>query len=300
MKVFVSHSSADKLIAEAFIDLLRASLPLSAKDIRCTSVDGYKLPAGTNSDEQLRQEVFEAKAFIALLSPQSIRSMYVMFELGARWGAKRYFAPVMVSGLTPSAIKAPLSAIHAVTGTSEGDVHQLIETLSERLEIESEKPAAYGKALKAFVTASNPDVNIRDGNEESSYEPLVLSKLVHPGLMTPAHNNCVIRGRLFNKSKQKGVIDKLQAYDRNGAHLIVTWSNRIDQYGNPENPCELIGIVDSEDIFVRQNNGEEIEYCKLEVYHSLSDGPLIGVFDEYEDWIDQQSNSAGPKNRDSD
>jgi len=37
---------------------LRAALPLSAKDIRCTSVDGYKLAAGTNSDEQLRQEVF--------------------------------------------------------------------------------------------------------------------------------------------------------------------------------------------------------------------------------------------------
>ena len=154
MKIFVSHSSADKSIAEAFVGLLRAALPLSAKDIRCTSVDGYKLPAGTNSDEQLRQEVFEAQAFLVLLSPVSIQSIYVMFELGARWGAKRYLAPVMVAGLTPSALKAPLSAIHAVAGTSEGDIHQLIETLSERLNIESEKPAAYAKALKEFVTAS--------------------------------------------------------------------------------------------------------------------------------------------------
>lgn len=154
MKIFVSHSSADKRIAEAFVGLLRAALPLSAKDIRCTSVDGYKLAAGTNSDEQLRREVFEAQAFLALLSPTSIQSIYVMFELGARWGAKRYLAPVMVAGLVPSALKAPLSAIHAVTGTSEGDLHQLIGTLSERLDVEAEKPAAYAKALKAFVTAS--------------------------------------------------------------------------------------------------------------------------------------------------
>jgi hypothetical protein len=154
MKIFVSHSSADKRIAEAFVDLLRVALPLSAKEIRCTSVDGYKLEAGTNSDEQLRQEVFEAQAFLALLSPASIQSIYVMFELGARWGANRYLAPVMVAGLTPSALKAPLSAIHAVTGTSEGDLHQLIDTLSERLDVVAEKPAAYAKALNAFVTAS--------------------------------------------------------------------------------------------------------------------------------------------------
>lgn len=154
MKIFVSHSSADKRIAEAFVSLLRSALPLAAKDIRCTSVDGYKLAAGTNSDEQLRQEVFEAQAFLALLSPISIQSIYVMFELGARWGAKRYLAPVMVAGLTPSALKAPLSAIHAVTGTSEGDLHQLIDTLSVRLDMEAEKPAAYAKALKTFVAAS--------------------------------------------------------------------------------------------------------------------------------------------------
>ena len=154
MKIFVSHSSADKRIAEAFVGLLRTALPLSAKDIRCTSVDGYKLAAGTNSDEQLRQEVFEADVFLALLSPTSIQSIYVMFELGARWGAKRYLAPVMVAGLTPSALKAPLSAIHAVTGTSDGDLHQLIDTLSERLVVDAEKPAVYAKALKVFVSAA--------------------------------------------------------------------------------------------------------------------------------------------------
>jgi len=154
MKIFVSHSSADKRIAEAFVNLLKAALPLSAKDIRCTSVDGYKLAAGTNSDEQLRQEVFEAQVFLALLSPTSIQSIYVMFELGARWGAKRYLAPVMVAGLTPSALKAPLSSIHAVTGTSEGDLHHLIGTLSERLDVDAENPAAYASALKVFVKAS--------------------------------------------------------------------------------------------------------------------------------------------------
>jgi len=154
MKVFVSHSSADKKIAQAFIEFLRAALPLTAKDIRCTSVDGYKLAAGTNSDEQLKQEVFDAQAFLALLSPKSMKSVYVLFELGARWGANRFLAPVMVSGLPPSALKAPLSAIHAVSGDSEGDLHQLIKDLSDLLGIEAEQPNAYLKALHSFIKIS--------------------------------------------------------------------------------------------------------------------------------------------------
>jgi hypothetical protein len=99
MKIFVSHSNSDKPTAEAFIHLVRAALNLSSKDIRCTSVEGYKLVAGADSNEQLREEVFGCDLFIALLSPTSMKSVYVMFELGARWGTKRHLAPIMIAGM---------------------------------------------------------------------------------------------------------------------------------------------------------------------------------------------------------
>jgi TIR domain len=166
----------------------------------------------------------------------------------------------------------------------EQNLEELLRHIYERPRLQ--KPAP-GQAPSLNDASS-------DGNEELSHETLVLSKLIHPGLLTPDHNNCVIEGHLFNKSKQKVVIDRVLAYDRNGKPLSVTWSNRIDPFGNPEKPCELIGIVDSEDIFVRQDNGEEIEYCKLEIFHSLSQEPLTGVFDEYGDWIGEQENSADP------
>lgn len=155
MKIFVSHSSADVDTAEALVDLIRSALNVSAKDIRCTSVDGYKLPAGADSNQQLRSEVFECQAFIALLSPASLSSIYVMFELGARWGANRYLAPVMIGGTTAGDLKAPLSAINSITGASDADMHQLVEDLAERLELAPEKPAAYGKALRAFTKSAS-------------------------------------------------------------------------------------------------------------------------------------------------
>lgn len=155
MKIFVSHSSSDAKAAEALVELIRSALNISAKDIRCTSVEGYKLPAGADSNQQLRSEVFECQAFIALLSPASMSSIYVMFELGARWGANRYLAPIMIGGVKGSDLKAPLSAIHAISGASESDIHQLIEDLAQRIELPPEKPAVYGKALRTFTKSAS-------------------------------------------------------------------------------------------------------------------------------------------------
>ena len=154
MKVFVSHSSVDKAVAEAFVELVRTALNLSSKDIRCTSVAGFKLPAGAHSNEQLRTEVFGCELFIALLSPASIKSVYVMFELGARWGTKRHLAPIMVAGTQPGDLKAPLSGIHSIDGTSESDLHQLLTEMGTELSLPVEGAATYIKALRAFVKAA--------------------------------------------------------------------------------------------------------------------------------------------------
>lgn len=161
MKVFISHSSADKAVAETFVDLLRVALDLAAKDIRCTSVEGFKLSAGSDANEQLRNEVFGCELFVALLSPASMKSIYVMFELGARWGSKGRLTPVMVCGTQPSDLKAPLSGMHAIDGTSESDVHQLLADMAARLSLIGEGPAVYGKALRKFIAASRSPTALR-------------------------------------------------------------------------------------------------------------------------------------------
>lgn len=154
IRVFISHSSTDKHIAESFVNLLRDALRLPANDIRCTSVANYKLPAGTQSDMQLRQEVHQAETFLALLSPTSIQSTYVMFELGARWGSERYFAPVRVAGLQTDALKPPLQGINAIDGTDDIEIHLLMSALSKKLYLPLERPENYATALNKFILAS--------------------------------------------------------------------------------------------------------------------------------------------------
>lgn len=85
IQVFLSHSASDAALAQSVADFLRAALNLAAGEIRCTSVPGYKLPGGAHTEEQLRREVRESGVLVGLLSAASLESLYVAFELGARW-----------------------------------------------------------------------------------------------------------------------------------------------------------------------------------------------------------------------
>jgi len=114
-------------------------------------------------------------------------------------------------------------------------------------------------------------------------DPLIVSKLSHPALRERDHRISVLGCTIFNKSRQKGVTTKVNAYDKRDNLMNITWSNKIDDFGNPINPCELIGIIDKESLFVRANDGKKIEFCKLEIIHSFSDTPLTVTFDEYAD-----------------
>ena len=101
MTIFISHSSQDARLAERLVKLLRLAFSLSDAEIRCTSVDGYRLAAGADTNDQLRREVRESRLFLALITPSSVRSSYVLFELGARWGIDRLCFPCLRAELTP-------------------------------------------------------------------------------------------------------------------------------------------------------------------------------------------------------
>lgn len=112
-------------------------------------------------------------------------------------------------------------------------------------------------------------------------DALIVSKLSHPDLRERAHRISVLGCTIFNKSGQRGAITKVNAYDKKNNLMHITWSSHIDDFGNPINPCELIGIIDKESLFIRGNDGKEIDFCKLEIFHSFSDSALTVTFDEY-------------------
>lgn len=122
-------------------------------------------------------------------------------------------------------------------------------------------------------------------NDLKTDERIVAGTPIHPDLGEHAHSDCVIQCTLFNKSKRKAYVNAVSVYDQQGTKIDVTWSDAIDHWGNVQNPCKLIGLVDACPLFIRKNDGEGISYARIAISHSFSDTPMDVVFDPVADWI---------------
>lgn len=155
IKVFISHSSNDAVLAKLLIDLLHAALRLPASQILCTSVPGYKLEGGAETNEHVRKKLLAAPVFIGLITEAGLNSAYVLFELGARWGRNRQLIPLLAPGIPAGALEAPISNINALSCSIAADLHQLVQQIADKLGIKLEPAASYSNALE-LVTAFPP------------------------------------------------------------------------------------------------------------------------------------------------
>lgn len=151
IRLFVSHAGEDTQLAQAVVELVRSALCLPADAIRCTSVDGFRLPGGADTDERLRAEVHESEAFIGIVSVAGLQSAYVLFELGARWGAGRHLIPVLAPGVPAAMLRGPLAGLNALRADSRAQVHQLLDELARRLNLQPQSAAAFEKQIAAVL-----------------------------------------------------------------------------------------------------------------------------------------------------
>ena len=150
--IFVSHSSKDAKIAKALVELLRAALNIPANRIRCTSVDGYRLRGGAHTDQELRRELTDAKVFVGLITRRSIQSTYVLFELGARWGAELALVPMLVTSTDQDLLRGPLGGFNALACDSRSQIHQFVDDVAVHLGVISGSAASYQDYIEEVVT----------------------------------------------------------------------------------------------------------------------------------------------------
>jgi hypothetical protein len=95
----------------------------------------------------LRSEVLDAKTFVALISPASLDSNFVLFELGARWVAQKPLIPLVVPTVSTSDLEAPLNSLNALVCDSRANLFQLVQELAKMLDVDLEPPATYAGAI---------------------------------------------------------------------------------------------------------------------------------------------------------
>ena len=153
LRVFISHSSKDVDLIRELVVLLEKALTLRSNEIRCTSLDGYRLPGGADVESQLRSEVKSASVLVGLLTPASLASHYVLFELGARWGAGLPLIPLVAASDDRSRLHGPITALNILDLSNASQTHQLLQELATQLGVALDSAASYNAQLDRLLAA---------------------------------------------------------------------------------------------------------------------------------------------------
>ena len=102
-QVFVSHSAADKDYARQLRNLLLSQQP--SLSIFTTS----ELSAGDDWKLKLKKAISDCDFFMVLLSPKSVESNWVLYELGVAWGLQKVIIPVVTNREIVSRLPVRLS-----------------------------------------------------------------------------------------------------------------------------------------------------------------------------------------------
>lgn len=132
-KIFISHRHKDQEIASALAEVVSIAFELKTTEIRCTSVQPYRLPFGKNTGERLREEIGKAQVVLGILAPDTAESTYVMFELGAAWSQRIYTCPLLSRGAEYNHIPGPIFDLAPARLWIESDCYQLIDNLEAEL-----------------------------------------------------------------------------------------------------------------------------------------------------------------------
>jgi hypothetical protein len=158
VRLFVSHSSKDQNLTAKLVEVLTLFLDLAPGELRCTSVPGFMLPAGSRTSDTLREEILGCDAVVGIVSERSVSSAYVLFELGAAWGLGRPTFPLVPEGLDLGSLPGPLKETHASRLTSASEIHQFLDDLVRATNLRAAAPNAARLADKiqdVVAAASN-------------------------------------------------------------------------------------------------------------------------------------------------
>jgi len=154
--IFISQAGSDANVAVALVNLLVAAFGFPKNAIRCTSVPGCRLTPGVDANVQLAHDIRVARVFIGLLTDASVESTYVLFELGARWGASGSMIPLLGPTADFKLLPAPIAPKHALRTTIRTDLQEMLSEIAKSLGATLRPAHEYEAELEALVAARVP------------------------------------------------------------------------------------------------------------------------------------------------
>lgn len=131
-KIFISHASADRKLA----DLLRDTLVLGgipSNRIFYSSSRATGIPSGSDVRAHLRTELQQAGLVIELVSSTFLTRPMCLLELGAAWALDKPTYPIVVPPLGRSQAAAKIGDVHMGQLGSPDEIDEVFDELYDRL-----------------------------------------------------------------------------------------------------------------------------------------------------------------------
>jgi hypothetical protein len=149
LDVFISHSHQDHLIAGTFVNFLNTAVGLEPKNIRCTSYLPTSLSAGGKIEEELRRDIKRCELFMPLITANTLKSEFVLFEIGAAWIQEKEIIPVVYGETSSLRLPSLLSGLHCTDISGLDGLVKLAEHLSKEFFYAKDRTSAEQKLVGA-------------------------------------------------------------------------------------------------------------------------------------------------------
>ena len=153
LKIFISHSENDVKIAEKLVNFLLSSLNINDDEIRCSSVPGHMLKFGSIS-EIIKNDLVKNPIIIFLVTQRSLKSQWVMFELGASWIKNMTIVPIIGPKLSYENLPGPLdthSAIEIDNPNVQNRLMDAVKQISEEKQLTCKTGGKQINCLSSFL-----------------------------------------------------------------------------------------------------------------------------------------------------
>jgi TIR domain-containing protein len=127
--LFLSHAVDDKPLADALKQAIVSSVGLNPTELFYSSGTGSGIPSGKNFVDYMAEKMRDAKAVVALITPNYLASQFCMAELGAVWYGSKDFFPLCSPAIDRAKLKATLTGIQVEKIDDASSLADLLQRL---------------------------------------------------------------------------------------------------------------------------------------------------------------------------
>src|ERR1035437_5519935 len=206
-RIFISHASNDKAIAQDFIDLiLNGALGVGIDEIFASTIEGTKIESGDDWRNSIKENLRTAKITFIIITPNYKESEVSLNEMGAAWVLSGKTLPVIVEPINYKTVGVIQQPNQIEKLLDEGSLDRIKDIVQRELDISNEKIASdrWTQKKKEFIK------KVKKYIEENPFPVAMERKAYNDLLKVNADLNSTVENLIEEKQKLESQIEDLE------------------------------------------------------------------------------------------